>query len=90
MKKRVHIIVSGLVQGVGFRFTVRYLANRYRLAGWVRNTYDGKVELEVEGTSPDIDNFLQDLQKEFRSNITDYKKDELPASGQDEGFHIRF
>jgi acylphosphatase len=46
---RVRLLVSGRVQGVGFRWFVREAARRYRLAGWVRNRPDGTVELEVSG-----------------------------------------
>jgi acylphosphatase len=46
---RVHLLVSGLVQGVCFRqFTVDE-ARRLGLAGWVRNLADGRVEVEAEG-----------------------------------------
>ncbi|MBU1122347.1 MAG: acylphosphatase [Candidatus Omnitrophota bacterium] len=90
MKKRYNILFSGSVQGVGFRFTVRNLANRYRLTGGVRNTHDGKVEVEIEGDLLDLNNFLQSLQQEFPNNISDYKKEELPVSEEYEGFYIKF
>ncbi len=46
---RVHLRVTGRVQGVGFRWFVTAEANRLGLAGWVRNNADGSVELEAEG-----------------------------------------
>lgn len=48
---RVHLIVSGGVQGVGFRFTMQAVAARAGAVGWVRNRRDGTVEAEVEGTA---------------------------------------
>jgi acylphosphatase len=44
-----HAIVSGRVQGVGFRYEARREALRLRLFGWVRNLDDGSVELWAEG-----------------------------------------
>ncbi|CUT01857.1 acylphosphatase [Candidatus Chrysopegis kryptomonas] len=44
-----HIIVKGLVQGVGFRWFVQKHANHLGLNGWVRNLSNGDVEIEVEG-----------------------------------------
>ena len=40
---RVRLVISGRVQGVGFRWFVREAARRHRLAGWVRNRSDGNV-----------------------------------------------
>lgn len=44
-----HVLVSGRVQGVGFRWFARERAQELGLAGWVRNLPDGKVELSLEG-----------------------------------------
>lgn len=49
MKKRLHIYYSGMVQGVGFRFTVERLSRHLDVAGSVRNLPDGRVELVAEG-----------------------------------------
>jgi acylphosphatase len=46
---RVHLVVSGLVQGVAFRAYTAEEARRLRVAGWVRNLPDGRVEIEAEG-----------------------------------------
>ena len=48
--KRVHVIVSGDVQGVGYRYTARGVAERIGVAGWIRNRPDGTVEAEIEGS----------------------------------------
>lgn len=44
-----HFLISGLVQGVGYRFFTREAATREGLGGWVRNVADGRVEVEAEG-----------------------------------------
>jgi acylphosphatase len=46
---RVHLLVSGLVQGVAFRASTVQEARRLGLRGWVRNLPDGRVEAEAEG-----------------------------------------
>jgi len=58
---QAHIIVSGIVQGVGFRYFTSRLAKRYGLTGWVRNTPEGKVEIEAEGEKGMIAGFLKDV-----------------------------
>ncbi len=45
----VYLIVGGRVQGVGFRYFVKHKADELHIFGWVRNTPDGKVEIEAEG-----------------------------------------
>ena len=59
---RLHVLVRGRVQGVGFRWHVREAARRLGLAGWVRNRPDGTVEVAAEGS----DELLQLLQNELR------------------------
>ena len=51
----LHLIVTGRVQGVGFRWFVRETARRVGLAGWVANRPDGGVELAAEGDDESIE-----------------------------------
>jgi acylphosphatase len=51
---RLHVVVHGRVQGVGFRWFVKDAARRLDLAGWVRNRGDGSVEVAAEGTDDSI------------------------------------
>jgi len=55
---RAHIYVEGYVQGVGFRYFVVREAGRLNITGWVRNLYDGRVEIVAEGEEDDIDSFI--------------------------------
>lgn len=50
MTERVHLLVTGHVQGVFYRASIRREAMRLGLAGWVRNLPDGRVEAAAEGT----------------------------------------
>ena len=47
---RKHIFFSGDVQGVGFRYRSFYIAQSLGLTGWVENLWDGRVEMEVQGS----------------------------------------
>ncbi|HLS10003.1 acylphosphatase [Lentibacillus sp.] len=64
-----HVIVSGRVQGVGFRFTAQQKAVQYNVNGWVQNKSDGTVELEVEGNDHQVNTFLNELKKGFNPAI---------------------
>lgn len=55
---RRHFILSGRVQGVGFRWRASQIGEMLGLTGWVRNLEDGSVEMEAEGPEEDIDRLL--------------------------------
>ena len=84
------IIVSGRVQGVGYRFFVLESAERLGVTGWVRNLPDGRVEAEVQGTSDAIENLLSDLRTGPRlSHVTSVDVQELSGNSSHTGFHVR-
>ena len=56
---RVHLIVQGRVQGVGFRYSTRLEAIQLGLTGYVRNLSDGTVEIVAEGVSPAMNQLLE-------------------------------
>jgi acylphosphatase len=58
---RVHAIVSGTVQGVGFRYWTARKADGLELTGYARNLFDGTVEVEAEGPSPAVDALVEML-----------------------------
>ncbi len=70
MKIRKHFIFTGRVQGVGFRYKAYYIANNRGLTGYVRNLYDGSVEMEVQGEDVEIEIMIKML-KEDRYIIID-------------------
>jgi acylphosphatase len=63
MKVRAHIFVSGRVQGVFFRVETRYEAMKRNVAGWVRNTYGGRVEAIFEGEREDVEKLIEFCRK---------------------------
>jgi acylphosphatase len=58
VQKSVHIFVEGRVQGVGFRYFVKQLAEENNITGWVRNRYDDRVEITAQGNDNDLDQFI--------------------------------
>jgi len=86
----LHIYFSGRVQGVGFRYTSRYLASKYNLSGWVKNLADGRVELLIQGEGKAIEDFLRDLNEEFKGYIMDTQIENVSIDESLKGFHIRF
>ena len=59
MNVRANIHVDGWVQGVGFRGFARRLAHQLHIRGWVRNLYDGRVEVLAEGDKAAIESLIE-------------------------------
>ncbi len=59
--RAIHVIVHGFVQGVGFRYFVLQRAQLLHLTGWVRNLYDGTVEIQAEGSEDKLRQLLEVL-----------------------------
>jgi len=91
--KRVHLYISGLVQGVGFRWYARSQAAAVGgVAGFARNLPDGRVEIVAEGTAEDLDRYLDALcAGGLGANISGVEKiEEEGGAGAFRGFSIRF
>ncbi len=61
MRVARHYLVSGEVQGVGFRFFAQRVAAHHQVVGYVRNLEDGRVEVHAEGSPEGIEGFKHDL-----------------------------
>ena len=85
---RKHIFFSGDVQGVGFRYRCFYIAQSLGLAGWVENLWDGRVEMEVQGSEASIREMLARIQQQRWINVTDMEITEIPCE-EERGFKIR-
>ncbi len=62
-KKRVQAIISGRVQGVGYRYFATHAAAQYGIVGTVRNITEGQVETIAEGDEESLNHFLAELRK---------------------------
>ena len=86
----LHAIVSGRVQGVGFRYFVLDTATSLNLTGWVRNRRNGDVEVLAEGPRPDLEALLRRLSRGPTSSyVEDVKHRWGAANGEFERFRIR-
>lgn len=85
---RKRICVSGRVQGVGFRYRVRYLAPSLSITGWVKNLDDGRVEMELQGLESGIERLFQELQNDRFIAIKDIQLNQIPVI-EEKGFSIK-
>lgn len=84
---RKHIYFSGRVQGVGFRYRSYYIAQSLGLTGWVTNLWDGRVEMEVQGQTLDIQELLKRIQEQNWIEVSDIEIIDIPCK-QENSFHI--
>lgn len=90
MRVAKRLIVSGRVQGVGFRYFSQETAQRFGIKGWVRNLNDGTVELHAEGTEQEIGAFEQTL-KDGNRFVGVERIEETEANDQEfRSFDIRY
>lgn len=86
---RIHAIVAGRVQGVGFRYFTQGEATALGLAGWVRNLPGGEVQLEAEGTRERVDELIAAVRRgPALSRVDDVRLTDRPTAGGT-GFRIR-
>lgn len=77
---RKHVIVRGRVQGVGFRFITSSIAAKYHVTGWVRNEYDGSVEIEVQGPEHRVNLFLEEVKQGHRfAHVDSFHVTDIPT-----------
>lgn len=61
--KQAHVFISGSVQGVGYRFFVKSWARTFGVAGWVKNSPEGKVEAVFQGEEKSIEDLIAKCRK---------------------------
>jgi acylphosphatase len=81
------IIYSGRVQGVGFRYTTRHIAQGYAVAGYVRNLPDGSVEVVVEGAPDQVEAFIAAVEARM-GDYVQHTAAHNEAPGNHRGFRI--
>ena len=85
---RKRIVFHGRVQGVGFRYTARHLAQSIGHSGWVRNEYDGTVLMEVQGREPMIFKLMEGLNRSMFIDISWIDSEDIPVE-EETSFKIR-
>ena len=86
---RKHFRFTGRVQGVGFRYRAKYAANGMCITGWVKNEWDGSVEMEVQGTEEAIDRMLIMINGGDYIVIDNVESQDIPLLENESGFHVR-
>ena len=88
---RKHLVVEGYVQGVFFRASTRDKAQELRVTGWVRNQWDGTVEVLVEGEESRVAEFIRWCHHgPPGANVNCVRVEEELYRGEFDGFHIRY
>ena len=80
---------SGRVQGVGFRFQALQVAKEFEVAGTVCNLADGRVQLEAEGATAEVDAFVAALEQRMHGHIRRTEHLAARRAPQFQGFSIR-
>lgn len=86
-RREVHY--TGRVQGVGFRYTTREIAESFDVSGYVENVPDGRVRLVAEGDPAELDRFLEAVSQRLDRYIAAADAKARPASGEFDGFSIQ-
>ena len=89
-ESRVRLVVSGRVQGVGFRYAARDAAGEIGVSGWVRNLPDGRVEIVAQGTPAAVASMTAWAYRGPRhASVDGVHVEDLEPSGGLRGFEIR-
>lgn len=91
MPMQLHILVSGHVQGVGFRDFARRNAERFEIRGFTKNLANGDVEIVAQGAKAALDEFIFSLEKGPPAGRVDCVRIDQRVCGDEyAGFEIRF
>jgi acylphosphatase len=86
----VKFVVSGRVQSVGFRYFTQSAAAREGLHGWVRNTADGRVEIDAEGDAEAMERFERAVRHgPPGARVDEIEVNAVPAHGRETGFFVK-
>ncbi len=86
-----YFLISGRVQGVGYRYFAMRAANYYQLSGYVRNLVSGQVEVVAEGQREAIEGFKKELAAgPYHAQVVQLEERVLELSGRYQGFRIDY
>ena len=89
--KTYEILVSGRVQGVGFRYFSQSRASKYNIKGFARNTYASKVEIVCQGEEEELEKFIDEVRKgPAFSVVSDIEIEEIKKPQKYDSFDIKF
>ena len=88
MIERRHYIFSGSVQGVGFRYRATCAARGLGITGYVKNLYDGRVEMEVQGDRDSITRMLVEIEAGSFIHIEDMEVKNIPVISDERDFKV--
>lgn len=89
-RNRFHAIVKGRVQGVSFRYFVQEQAEHLGISGWVRNLWNGSVEVTAEGSQQNLETFIQALHVgPPMARVDEVKVEWQTFNGEFNGFQVR-
>ena len=83
------VYFSGHVQGVGFRFATMQVAREFDVSGFVRNLADGRVQLDIEGKTADVDAFVAAVEDRMHGFLRKTERSSETRPPQYHGFSIR-
>ena len=89
MHRRWHIMFSGRVQGVGFRYTCVQCSKHHSVSGWVKNIARGDVEMIVEGDPPTLQSYVADVEASTHGQVREKSVVESAATGEFSEMAIR-
>ena len=87
---RKHLLVSGMVTGVGFRYRATSIAQLLGITGWVKNTRDGRVEMEIQGKMGALDELMKRLGEQRWIEITGVEEETIPVLRDEYEFKVRY
>ncbi len=88
---RLHVVVSGIVQGVSFRYYTSHQAQTLGVTGWVTNLWDGRVEVVAEGTRSQLQDLLDWLgHGPPAATVLGVQAEWEPATGEFAAFATRY
>jgi len=85
---RRHIVFTGCVQGVGFRYRARQAAALYGCTGWVKNEFDGSVAMELQGEEAQLDAVILAIERGTYVRIENMDAKTLPVDETERGFTV--